>query len=651
MTQQTSVRCTDTPDVGGKNTFYVGSREPLEATPFRKLPIGSIKPEGWLRKQLTLEADGFSGHLEEISPFLKKEGNAWLSADAKGENGWEEVPYWLKGFGDLGYVLGDKRIIREARFWIDHVLAAQDTDGWLGPREGKTRYDGKPDMWPNMIMLNVLQSYYEYSHDSRVIQALTRYFRWQLSIPDDRFYADYWEVQRGGDNMASVYWLYNRTGEPWLLDLVEKIHRRTADWTSGIPDWHGVNFAQAFREPAEYGWLKKESKYLDATERNYTEMRRLYGEVPGGMYGADENARPGYGDPRQGTETCAMVEMMLSNEMLLAHSGDARWAERCEDVTFNSLPASMTPDLKGLHYLTSPNLVLADKGSKSPGIQNGGAMFLFNPFDYRCCQHNVAHGWPYFSENLWYGTDDNGLAAALYAPCKVTARVDSGQEFTVEESTNYPFSDRITFKFSSESPARFPVTLRLPSWCTSPSLALNGHPLEMNKGSYAIVETEWKDGDELVLHLPMHVDVVKWPGNKDAVSIQRGPLEYSLKVGEKYVRDGGTDAWPAYAVEPTTPWNYGLTLENFKVVEKPMPASGQPFDLESVPLEIKTGARRIPGWTMDKLGLVGLLQQSPARTSEPEETVTLVPMGAARLRISTFPTVSPDRGIEWTPAH
>ena len=61
---------------------------------------------------------------------------------------------------------------------------------------------------------------------------------------------------------------------------------------------------------------------------------------------------------------------------------------------------------------------------------------------------------------------------------------------------------------------------------------------------------------------------------------------------------------------------------------------------DDAPLELKAKARKIPAWQLDELGLVGEVQPSPARTSEPIETVTLIPMGAARLRISAFPTVS-----------
>ncbi|HVT10917.1 MAG TPA: beta-L-arabinofuranosidase domain-containing protein [Fimbriimonadaceae bacterium] len=660
-----TLRFVDVPPSGGKNAYYVGNRAPLEPTPFRTLPVGTVKPRGWVLKQLELEADGFTGHLEEISGFLKHDHNAWLSPTGEGANGWEEVPYWLKGFGDLGYVLGDKRIIDDAKFWIEHVMDGQAANGWLGPRSNLVNNNGKPDMWPNMPMLFALQSYYEFSGDKRVPAVMRKYFQWQLALPESDFYLSYWEKQRGGDNLESVLWLYNRTGEPWLLDLAKKIHRRTAPWAQGVPDWHGVNFAQAFREPAEVSILDRDPKLEEATEKDYSEFRGQFGEVPGGMYGADENARKGYDDPRQAAETCAMVEMMYSDEDLLRLTGERRWAERCEDVTFNSLPASMTPDLKALHYLTAPNMPLADARSKSPGLQNSGPMLLFNPWDHRCCQHNVAQGWPYYAEHLWMATDGNGLGAALYAPCEVTAKAGRGTPVTIRESTNYPFGERVELRFTMSRRDKFPLTLRLPSWCDSPSLTLNGKTLwamppspDKPQGTgghhraYVIVNRTWKSGDRLTLLLPMHLELTHWKANKDSVSVQRGPLTYSLRIGEKYVRKGGTDPWPAFEIHPTTAWNYGLVpdLKQFKVTTRPMPADGQPFSETGAPVVITAPARLIPEWGLDMKGLVQTLQPSPAQSMQPIQTVTLVPMGAARIRISAFPTVTDRNGHVWKAA-
>ena len=133
-----AVRVAPVPPTAGTNDFYISNAKPLTASPLIKLPIGAIRPEGWLRRQLELETDGFSGRLMEISKFLKKEGNAWLAANGQGHSPWEELPYWLKGFGDLGYVLGNQRIISEAKLWIEAMLNSRQSDGWFGPVANKT---------------------------------------------------------------------------------------------------------------------------------------------------------------------------------------------------------------------------------------------------------------------------------------------------------------------------------------------------------------------------------------------------------------------------------------------------------------------------------------------------------------------------------
>src|SRR5262249_10319421 len=183
---------------------------------------------------------------------------------------------------------------------------SQRDDGYFGPRANltvlQTDAGKKPDLWPNMVMLNALQSYYEFTADERVIKLMQRYFRWELDYPETDFLLPFWQQQRAADNLASVYWLYNRTAEPWLLELAKKIHRRTANWTDGVANWHGVNIAQSFRGPTVYWQQSGEEKHLRASYRNYDRVMSEYGQVPGGMFGADENCRKGMTDPRQAAE-------------------------------------------------------------------------------------------------------------------------------------------------------------------------------------------------------------------------------------------------------------------------------------------------------------------------------------------------------------
>jgi DUF1680 family protein len=645
---ETRVTTVQRPPTDKKNPFYVANREPLLASPLIKLPIGAIRPAGWLKRSLEVEADGMSGRLPEFSPWCKTEGNAWLNPGGEGKAGWEELPYWLKGFADLGYVLGDERINKEARRWIEGILASQREDGWFGPVSNLKNVEGKPDVWPNMLALNCLQSYYEVTGDKRVLDFMAKYFRWELALPEDELLPASWQKIRGGDNLESIYWLYNRTGEKWLLDVAAKVHRRTADWTHTVASWHGVNICQSFREPAVFYMQAKEEQFLAAAVRNYDTVMGMYGQFPGGMFAADENARKGYVDPHQGAETCSIVEFMHSFQMLSRITGDPLWADRCEEAAFNSLPASQPPDQKALKYLTAANQVVLDKKNHAPGIQNGGCMFGYDPHSYRCCQHNVAMGWPYYAEELWLATPDSGLCASLYAAAEVTAKVGDGTEVKITETTAYPADESIAFTIATKKPVRFPLYLRIPRWCSGAKATVNGKALDVAAQplSYLVIERTWADGDRVVLDLPMKLAVTVWEKNKNAVSVSRGPLTYSLKIGEKWSRYGGTDAWPAFEVHPTTPWNYGLEIDpknpdaSIQVTKKDWTLSPYPFALEAAPVELKARARKIAEWGIDRHGLAAALQPSPARTSEPSETVTLIPMGWARLRITAFPQAS-----------
>jgi len=664
---QTKAEAVSRPAAATNNSFYVSSRRPLKPLALVPLPVGSVQPRGWVRRYLELQRDGLTGKLGTISAWLDKKGNAWYSGNGQGDHGWEEVPYWLKGYGDLGYILNDPAIIAETKDWLEKVFASQQSDGWFGPRLGadgsRELKGGTPDLWPNMIMLWCMQSYYDYSHDPRVLTFMKRYFQWELTVPESELLKTYWENSRGGDNLYSIYWLYNHTGESWLLGLADRIHRHTADWTQKdkLPNWHNVNIAQCFREPAEYYMQTGDSAMLQATYHDFALIRELYGQVPGGMFGADENARKGYTDAHQAVETCGMVEQMASDELLTGITGDVFWADHCEDVAFNTYPAAVMPDFKALRYLTAPNMVVSDSSNHAPGIANDGPFLMMNPFSSRCCQHNHSQGWPYYAEHLWMATPDNGVAAVLYSAGSVRARVGTGKGGMVvlSERTHYPFEEAVEFGVDSvkKGGLMFPLYLRVPGWCAGAAVSVNGTEVPVNplKGSWVRLERKWVAGDRVELRLPMAFATRQWAGNKNSESINYGPLTFSLKIAESYkLMDGrqaaqgdshwqaGADvsAWPSYQIFPASLWNYGLVPDQaFAVQRRPWPKDDFPWTPGAAPLVVAAKGKLIPEWLLDKNGLCGVLPQSPVKASGPVEAIELVPMGAARLRISAFPTV------------
>ncbi|RSM87579.1 hypothetical protein DMH04_11285 [Kibdelosporangium aridum] len=621
-----------------RTPLYLDNRAPLRPAVFLRLPPGAVRARGWLATQLDRQVNGLNGRLQEVSDYLRFDSTGWVRPHL---DGWEELPYWLRGYGDLGYVTGNARILADTERWIEAVVATQASDGFFGPSVLRGSLNGHADLWPHMPMLHALRSWADYHQDDRIDSVLTRFFRFVERQPDGVF-SDGWGATRWGDAIDVVQWLYNRTGENFLLDLTRRIHQHSADWAGSIPTSHNVNFAQGFREPAQFWVQSGDEAHRAATYRNYDTMMSAYGQFPGGGFAGDENARPGFEDPRQGFETCGIVEFMASHELLTRLVGDPVWADRTEDLAFNLLPASLDPLGKVAHYVTSANCVqLDDVPKRRRQFQNNFAMLAYKPAvhagQYRCCPHNYGQGWPYFVEEMWLATANGGVVAAMYGPSTVTVKVATGTTISITEETSYPFSDTITFRMSTPRRLRFPFTLRIPGWCTNPSVTVNGAGVAVGGGPrFATILRTWTNGDTIVLKLPMSPRTRTWARNHNAVSVEYGPLTFSLGIEERWNRFGGTADWPEYEVLPASVWNVGLLAGQTMTVSTGGDVD-DPFTLARTPIRITAKAQEIPDWAADSENVVGTLQDGPVTTAAPVRDVTLVPAGAARLRITSFP--------------
>jgi hypothetical protein len=285
---------------------------------------------------------------------------------------------------------------------------------------------------------------------------------------------------------------------------------------------------------------------------------------------------------------------------------------------------------------------------------------MMNPFSSRCCQHNHAAGWVYYAENSWMATPDNGLVAQLYTEGQVNATVGNGAKVTLTETTKYPFHDQVNFTVNTAKAVAFPLYLRIPAWCKGAAVSINGTPVKITdaSGDYVRLAKTWKNGDKITLRLPMQITLREWVKNKNSVSVNYGPLTYSLKIDEKYIKgdskktamgDSGwqegadQEKWPSFEIHPASAWNYGLILDekhpekSFKVVQRAWPRDNNPFTNASAPIQLVAQGKKIDNWVLDQYGLCSVLPQSPVKTNEPVTQLTLVPMGGARLRISSFP--------------
>jgi DUF1680 family protein len=536
--------------------LYLQNRSPLSSKPYIELPLGAIKPKGWLLTQLKTMKTGMAGQLDKLYPTVLGKRNGWLGGDG---DVWERGPYWLDGLVPLAYILDDQELKEKAQTWIEWSLTHQMSDGYFGPIPPEKEPSPEPglqrnraqDWWPKMVMLKVLQQYYNATGDKRVIDLMLKYARYQLkTLPVTPLgYYSWWGSQRGGDNLLVVHWLYNLTGERFLLDLANIIHKQSYDWTGTFLysdllqseyKFHGVNLAQGIKEPVIYYQQDHEQKYVDAVKKAFQNIRDFQGQAQG-MYGADELTRGN--DPVQGSELCSATELMYSLENMMAITADVSMMDHLEKIAYNALPTQIDDEYMNRQYYQQANQVMVTRHNRNFVTAYDGTDQCYGLLTgYPCCTTNMHQGWPKFVQSLWFATEDNGLAALVFGASEVNAKVADGTEVKFIEETSYPFKDEINFTYKGKKQVLFPLHLRIPSWCNEATVTINGEKWTATKGGQIIkINRKWKDGDIVSLTLPMQVTTSRWFNN--SVAVDRGPLVYALKIEEDWKNVNGTDRY------------------------------------------------------------------------------------------------------------
>jgi uncharacterized protein len=646
-----------------------------------KLPLGSIKPSGWLKDQLEIQKNGLSGYLFEAWDDISN--STWTNGTRTAYYE-EAVPYFLDGLLPLAYLLDDKDLISLAQTFVDSILSSQKTNGLFGPTD---------DKWPLSIATKALIQYYEATGDQKVIPFLTNYFRYLNEHPGD------WPLgsvrgHRALETAISGYWLYRKTENPLILEVIESIERNSYNYNTHFHDYpwdsialeknhvprfsqkmhqtgHGVYQAMAIKYPGLLYQQYPELYYKTAVYKGLESLDKYHGQV-GGKFSSDEHVSGKH--PSQGTELCTTVELMYSMEKLLEVFADPEFADRLELLAYNSLPGSMTADCWTHQYHSQSNQVLVSVDDRQfyTGM-NTSNIYGFSP-TYPCCLSNFHQGWPKFIQHMWMENEEKELVALTYGPNEV--KYNTGKQIiTISSRTDYPFKETIEFTIDAAKAFSMAIHFRIPSWCNEAQFIYENDTITSSGGKFLIVDRNWKPGVDFTLHFPMKVQLEE--RYRGSVSVKRGPLYFVLQIKPQFekirletkIKPGmdaitqtsidfmGTADWE---IKPLSTWNYVLVIDKnspeslFRVKTNPISAfpfasqgemvyisSGKKHVIwdQPPPVEIFAEGKILESWGMEK-NSAAAPPESPVHVNTEVQEITLIPYGSSRLRIAEFPWIS-----------
>ena len=588
-----------------------------------------IKPDGWLRRQLEIQARGLSGNLHRIWPDIRD--SAWIGGNREG---WERVPYWLDGFVPLAFLLEDDEMIATAKRYIDAILSAQEADGWICPcSKSRRRFY---DTWALQLITKTLKVYYDCSKDERIPDVLYRILKNYyelLSAGKIRLFG--WAKFRWFETFIALNFLYERYHEAWMKRLAEILKEQGYDYRKAVNAWkkrshiwllktHIVNLTMMLKSEAVSHDLLGEA-YTDAAEDFRAFLDRYNGTAFEGFTG--DEVLSGL-DPTRGTELCSVVELMYTYEILFAHTGEDKWAERLEVLAFNALPATLSEDMWTHQYDQMVNQIACQKTMRmAPFSTNGPEAHLFGlEPNFGCCTANFSQGWPKLALSAFMHKG-NTIINAVMLPSVLS--VDG---ITIRLETEYPFKNKAYYRI--DAAREFSFVIRIPSFARN--LRIDGKPCR--NGAFSV---EIKRGHtEIEVAFETAPTLKKRPHSLYA--LQLGSLLFSVpiryeRIAHAYTRRGVTRKAPYcdYELVPRSSWNYAFSDDTFEVTRHDV--SEIPFSGSAPPVTVNAKMRQID-WGL-KFPYRSVCRTTP-KSKTPvaaEEEVTLIPYGCAKLRMTEMP--------------
>jgi hypothetical protein len=625
---------------------------------FSELPVGAVQPRGWLQSWLARQAEGLTGHPENLSypydtcmyagiipppPAKDKYWKEWWP--------YEQSAYFVDATTRLSWLIKDPSITARRDANLNYIL----------DHSSGTNLGGSHACWPNAVVGRALLAQFSATGDPRVATTLEK---WLLTSA-----AEIESGGRSGVNFEEAFYLYGLTGDPRLLEICHKVYDGYLSGgtnsfctiekiQSKLPfREHGVTAAEELKcLPLMYCY-SGDPESLRLAKLAYQKVLDYSLMADGGIVSSEHLDRAAFYSVH---ESCDITDWSWSLGYLFMATGEARYADLVERAMFNALPGAVTKDFKQLQYFSAVNqMVIAATNSHTPRWPT--RMTYRAAHDTECCAGNINRAMPNYVIRMWMRPQDDGLAAVYYGPCEVTTAA-GGQKISIAEETEYPFRDTISFRIKTAAPVKFNFQFRIPGWCSNATMLVNGKMLRgtPQAGMFAAVKRQFHDSDTVELKLPMPVRVESW-FHDQSVCVTRGPLVYSLEIAEQRIEHTNDPAeikpfllgreirgFPEVEFLPQSDWRYGFSAalkNNFpeiKVIESAM--TDNPFIENRAPVRLELPLGQLPGWTANaETEPAGLPSNARQKLASQHVTMAMVPYGSTHLRLTTLPLVADKR--------
>lgn len=620
------------------NTNYPYVHVPKVKPFFNPIPYGNIEVAGWMRDWAILTKDGLVG---KNTAFEK----GW-------ENGMpepflnEQSAYWIDGMLRTGYILQDTALIKRAQ---------NDIDAFLTNKKHES-------CWAMAVYGRAIMAYYRATGDARILKSMSQLYAtadlngfWEITklfgnlqpIFGEGVTADIPSIVRneprnlvqaeamleafsyGGDsillkNALSALKKYDKR----FINHFLYRERETCNNNNGcLLSMHGVTYNEINKLWALAYLYTGNIDYLQTSINAYTEIDDN-NMMPFGVNSSEENLM-GI-DAVGSSETCNISDFINSNIALFRVTGNSIYGDKIERALFNAGGTAWSHDCKQHVYSQSPNKISFLDNLKSKGH------YEYKPtHDPLCCTANITRMIPNYVLHSWMATPDNGVAAMLYGPSKVSINVANNVEVIIVEKTDYPFDENIFLNIKSPNPVKFPLYLRIPKWCKNPIVSIDNKRvnISINKKGFMVINRSWNVETTVKIKFDMQPKCItgktKSNGARSSLNlsktliaglpyvfVERGPLLYTLKIENENTKF-------RYAINPLK--------ADFVVLKNAFPTQ---FNWEIVTNSIQLNAQAIEWNECPKL-----INKTINKTGKTER-ITLVPYGSSQgKRITMFPVV------------